>query len=98
AAACPLSRRGFPGRRFRQSQAEFCLAEIQPALYARATVFVPMHNEVEASVPVTVRRVQWHERAAAERFLQGNTGQAANAEPCLDRALDRFRMLEFQTQ
>ena len=54
-------------------------------------------NELEATTQRQFRRPDLDQATAPQGFAQRQPGQAANTQPRLDSPLDRFGMLELQT-
>src|SRR5687767_1073092 len=78
--ACVLRRRSPP-------------AELQPATEGDAPVLVLVQEEEELPPEIPVRNAAGLEPAVPELLLEGDARDAAEAQPRLDRPLDRLGVL-----
>src|SRR5690606_12953435 len=67
-----------------------------PVIDTGTAVLLFVQNKVEAAHPVAMGDIQRQQTATAERFLQCDPGQAANAKASFDSAFDSFCMLQLQ--
>src|SRR5260221_452273 len=69
---------------------------LEEAEHGRALVFALVQHRIEPAMKVALRHLAGHERAMAECIFERDARDAADAQAGLDRAADRFGVLQLE--